>query len=208
MAEAMTGKRAGSMLIPSVRYSDAPAGMAWLERVLGFERQAVYDGPDGTVAHAQLVFGGTGMLMLGSAGNPNPNPEFHATPGEIGATNAAIAWAHARQGNYMQTPILVGNRVYGCVDNGVLTCFDARTGSISYSERIGSGSEGFTASPVSDGRNLFFASEVGNVYVVPADGKFSVSATNRLNETCMASPAIVGGTLLFRSREQLIAIGK
>ena len=130
------------------------------------------------------------------------------TPEEIGATNASIAWVHARQGNYMQTPILVGNRVYGCVDNGVLTCFDARTGSISYSERIGSGSEGFTASPVSDGKNLFFASEVGNVYVVPADGRFSVIATNRLNETCMASPAIVDGTLFFRSREQLIAIGK
>ena len=32
-------------------------------------------------------------------------------------------------------------------------------------ERIGSGSEGFTASPVSDGRHLYLTSEVGNVYV-------------------------------------------
>jgi uncharacterized glyoxalase superfamily protein PhnB len=75
---------AGSMLIPSLRYKDAHAGIAWLERVLGFERQAVYDGPEGTVAHAQLTFGGTGMLMLGSAGNPNPNPELNARPEEIG----------------------------------------------------------------------------------------------------------------------------
>ncbi len=158
---------------------------------------------------------GDGMAYFTSAhGSSRPmrgirlDAQGDITPSEIGGTNAAIAWAHARQGNYMQTPILVGNRVYGCVDNGVLTCFDAKTGSISYSERIGSGSEGFTASPVSDGKNLFFASEVGNVYVVPADGKFSVLATNKLNETCMASPAIVGGTLFFRAREQLIAIGK
>jgi outer membrane protein assembly factor BamB len=130
------------------------------------------------------------------------------TPSEVGATNAAIAWAHARQGNYMQTPIVVGDRVYGCLDNGVLTCFDAQTGAISYNERIGSGSEGFTASPVSDGRHLFFPSEVGNVYVVPADGKFSVTATNKLNETCMASPAISDGTLFFRARDRLMAIGK
>jgi outer membrane protein assembly factor BamB len=130
------------------------------------------------------------------------------TPPEIGDTNAAIAWVHARQGNYMQTPIVVGDRVYGCLDSGVLTCFDAKTGAISYSERFGAGTEGFTASPVSDGRHLFFASEVGNVYVIPADGKFSITATNKLNETCMASPAISDGTLFFRTRENLVAIGR
>jgi outer membrane protein assembly factor BamB len=130
------------------------------------------------------------------------------TPDEIGATNAAIAWAHARQGNYMQTPVIVGNHIYGCQDHGVLTCFDAKTGAISYSERLGSGSEGFTASPVSDGRHLFFASEVGNVYVVPADGKFSVVATNKLGEICMASPSISDGTVFFRTREHMTAVSK
>ena len=73
---------------------------------------------------------------------------------------------------------------------------------------VGTGSEGFTASPVSDGRHLFFASELGSVFVVPADGKFSVTATNKLGETCMASPAISDGTLFFRTREHLTAIGK
>jgi outer membrane protein assembly factor BamB len=130
------------------------------------------------------------------------------TPAEVGATNATIAWAHARQGTYMQTPIVIGDRVYGCLDNGVLTCFNAKTGALAYNERLGSGSEGFTASPVSDGRNLFFASEVGNVFVVPADGKFSVVTTNKLGETCMASPAISDGTLFFRTREHVVAIGQ
>ena len=46
------------------------------------------------------------------------------TPPDVGATNAAITWAHARQGNYMQTPIVVGNHVYACFDNGLLTCAD------------------------------------------------------------------------------------
>jgi uncharacterized glyoxalase superfamily protein PhnB len=75
---------AGSALIPSVRYRDAHAAIDWLERALGFVRNAVYDGPDGTVAHAQLTFGGTGMVMLGSASNHNPNPELNATPADIG----------------------------------------------------------------------------------------------------------------------------
>lgn len=75
---------AGSMLIPSLRYKDAHAAIAWLETAFGFERQAVYDGPDGTVAHAQLTFGSTGMVMLGSASNASPHPEAYATPAEIG----------------------------------------------------------------------------------------------------------------------------
>lgn len=129
------------------------------------------------------------------------------TPADPGTTNAAIVWAQARQGTYMQTPIVVRDHVYGCLDNGVLTCFDARTGAIDYNERLGDGGEGFTASPVSDERHLYFASEVGNVYVVPAVEKFSVVATNRLGETCMASPAISEGAIFFRTRSKLIAVG-
>lgn len=108
----------------------------------------------------------------------------------------------------MQTPIIVGEHIYGCLDNGVLVCFNARTGAIHYSERLGSGSEGFTASPVSDGGHLYFASEIGNVYVVPAGAKFSVVATNKLAETCMASPALSEGTLFFRTREHVVAVAQ
>jgi outer membrane protein assembly factor BamB len=129
------------------------------------------------------------------------------TPPDPGATNAGIAWAHARQGNYMQTPIVVGNLLYGCTDNGVLTCFDAKTGATRYGERLVRGGEGFTASPVSDGQHLYFSSEVGNIYVVPVGEKFSIAATNTLGETCMATPALSDGTLLFRTREHLLAIG-
>ncbi|MGA2752006.1 MAG: PQQ-binding-like beta-propeller repeat protein [Verrucomicrobiota bacterium] len=129
------------------------------------------------------------------------------TPPDISRTNAAIAWVEPRKGDYMQTPIVVGDCLYACFDIGVLTCFDAKTGAVRYSERLGDGSQGFTSSPVSDGRHLYFASEVGKVYVVPADGQFAVAATNDLKETCMATPALSGGTLFYRARSQLIAIG-
>lgn len=129
------------------------------------------------------------------------------TPSDPGSTNAAVAWAHGRLGNYMQTPIVVGDHVYACVDFGLLTAFDARTGAVRYSERLTKAGEGFTASPVSDGRHLFFPSETGKVYVVPTGPAFRVVATNDLAATCMASPAIAGGTLLFRTRDKLVAIG-
>lgn len=71
-----------SILIPSLRYNDAHAAMAWLEKAFGFVRHSVYDGPDGTVAHAELSFG-SGMIMLGSATNSSPYPQFYAIPSEI-----------------------------------------------------------------------------------------------------------------------------
>jgi len=130
------------------------------------------------------------------------------TPKEVSATNRAIAWVHARKGNYMQTPILVGSQLFGCTDFGVLSCFDPQSGELHYNERIGSGAEGFTASPISDGRHLYLTSEVGTVYVADVGTKFNMVATNKLGETCMASPAICDGTLFFRAREHLIAVGK
>jgi len=129
------------------------------------------------------------------------------TPPDISETNAAISWVHPRQGNYMQSPILVGDLLFACVDNGIVTCFDAKSGKIHYSERLGNGGEGFTASPVSDGRHVFFFSELGKVFVLPVAAKFSIAHTNDLGQTVMATPAISDGTLFIRTQEKLIAIG-
>jgi outer membrane protein assembly factor BamB len=157
---------------------------------------------------------GNGLVYLTSAhGNVRPvrairlQARGDITSSEQGGTNAAVIWAHPHLGNYMQTPIVVGNQLYACFDMGLLTCFDAKTGAIRYSERLGSGAEGFSSSPVSDGRNLYFASELGNVFVVPAIATFSVVATNALEETCMATPALSNGTLFYRTREHLVCVG-
>ena len=133
---------------------------------------------------------------MGAITNPDP-----------AGTNAGIAWVHPRQGNYMQTPIAVDGRIYGCTDGGVVTCFDGRTGKIFFSERISDGTQGFTASPVSDGKHIYFPSETGKVVVMPVSEKFSTVATNNLGAVCMASPAISDGTLLFRTQTKLVAVG-
>ncbi len=58
--------RAGSPIIPTIRYRDALAAIDWLCRAFGFERHLVVPGENGTISHAQLTFG-NGMIMLGSA---------------------------------------------------------------------------------------------------------------------------------------------
>lgn len=52
-------------LYPSMRYVDAPAAIEFLKRAFGFEEHVVYRGDDGTIAHAQLSYGPS-ILMLGS----------------------------------------------------------------------------------------------------------------------------------------------
>ena len=63
----MTEKLAATTqtIFPSVRYENAPAAIDWLEKAFGFKRQMVVPGPEGTIAHAQLICNG-GMIMLGS----------------------------------------------------------------------------------------------------------------------------------------------
>jgi uncharacterized glyoxalase superfamily protein PhnB len=72
-----------STVVPSLRYRDAVAAIDWLERAFGFERNAVYMGPNDTVAHAQLTFG-NGMVMLGSASNEGEYGKLMVQPDEIG----------------------------------------------------------------------------------------------------------------------------
>ena len=52
-------------VVPCMRYRDAPAAIEWLCDTFGFEPQLVVPNDDGTIAHAQLSFGNS-MIMLGS----------------------------------------------------------------------------------------------------------------------------------------------
>ena len=61
-----TAKTTAATVIPTMRYNDATAAIAWLCEAFGFEKHIVVPGEDGTIVHAQLVFG-NGMVMLGSA---------------------------------------------------------------------------------------------------------------------------------------------
>lgn len=130
------------------------------------------------------------------------------TPPKVSDTNEAIVWVHDRMGNYMQTPIVVGDYIYACYDNGVLSCFNAQSGEIQYRERIGSGGGGFSSSPVSNGQHLYITGENGTVYVIPARSEFSITASNELGGICLSTPAISERALYFRTQNQLIAIGK
>ena len=129
------------------------------------------------------------------------------TPTGETTANQHIAWSVRRGGAYMQTPLVYGDYLYVCRDNGALTCYEAESGEEVYSVRLGVGRTGFTASAVAANGKLYYTSEEGDVYVVRAGKEFGVLATNSMGEVCMATPAISEGRLFFRTQGSVIAIG-
>jgi outer membrane protein assembly factor BamB len=106
----------------------------------------------------------------------------------------------------MQTPLVYGDYLYVCRDNGVLSVYDAKTGERKYQQRLADGKTGFTASAVAANDKVYFTSEEGTVYVIKAGPAFELIAENTLGETAMATPAISEGTLFFRTRANVVAI--
>jgi len=71
-----------STIMPTLSYRNAPAAIEWLTQVFGFEKHAVYPGPDNTIGHAELKLGG-GMIMLGSF-KGDANGRRDKSPDEVG----------------------------------------------------------------------------------------------------------------------------
>lgn len=71
-----------SSIVPCLSYRNAPAAIEWLCRVCGFEKHAVYTGPDNSIMHAELTLGG-GMVMLGSVSD-DAYHRLMKQPDEIG----------------------------------------------------------------------------------------------------------------------------
>jgi len=120
--------------------------------------------------------------------------------------SAYIAWSKLRGGPYMPTPILYGDLFYICSNSGIVTCCEAATGKEVYKQRIGGSS--YTASPVAADGRIYFTTEDGEVRVIKAGPKCELLAVNKLDDYCMACPAISNGSIFFRTQHYLIAAGK
>jgi outer membrane protein assembly factor BamB len=123
------------------------------------------------------------------------------------SSNDHIVWSIRRGGAYMQTPLIVGDYLYNCRMNGNLTCFEATTGKEVYRESLGVRG-GITASGIAAGGKLYFTAENGEVFVIKAGPQYQLIAKNSMEDLCMATPAVSGNTLYFRTRHFLIAVSR
>ena len=123
-------------------------------------------------------------------------------------SNKHVAWSYTRGGNYMPTPIAYKDYIYFGSDRGKLSCYEPESGQLKYSEKLSSKTTAFSASPVASDGKIYFTAENGEIYVVQAGPEFQLLAVNKMDETCMATPAISQGTLFFRTRHHLVAVAE
>ena len=150
-------------------------------------------------------------LIYVTGGYPAGRPMYAFKPGATGdislkagqETNDFIAWRSSKGSPYTPTPIVYGDQLYVCADNGVLTAYDAKTGKMIYQQRLPSS---FSASPVAADGKLYLSSEDGDVFVVRAGPKFELLATNVMGQPLMATPAISDGLLILRTKDFVYAI--
>jgi outer membrane protein assembly factor BamB len=88
-------------------------------------------------------------------------------------------------------------------DGGIATCLKAKSGEQVWNERVGGN---YSAAPMIAGERVYFFSEDGRAFVLQAGPAFKVLATNTLGDGFMATPAVIGNSLILRSRTQLYRI--
>jgi outer membrane protein assembly factor BamB len=128
--------------------------------------------------------------------------------GDLTGTDA-IAWTHKKSTPYVPSPLLYDGKLYFfAVNNGVLTCLEAKTGKVLMdAERI-EGLQGVYASPLGAAGRVYLSGRNGASVVLKASDKLEVLATNKLDDKFDASPAAVGKDLFLRGREYLYCIAE
>jgi hypothetical protein len=162
----------------------------------------VIDGPTEQFV-ASPVFSEQCGLVIITGGFPDHHILGIRPDGTGNVTQTHIAWRTTRGAAYVPSPIVEGDYFLVISDEGVAHCFEAGTGKILWTERLGQEH----ASLVSAEGRIYFLNDKGVMNVVKAGPEFDRLAQNDIGEKCFASPAISHGQLFLRGERHLFCIG-
>ena len=163
--------------------------------------QWIIDGPTEQFV-ASLV--DNGRLVLLTAGYPERHVLAIRPEGRGNVTDTNIVWRTTRNCAYVPAPIVLGDYLFLASDEGIATCFEAETGRVAWTARMGNH---FSASPIAANGLVYYFPDNGEVKVVRPGEKLDIVATNALGQSCFASPAVSGGRIYVRGERDLFCIG-
>lgn len=123
--------------------------------------------------------------------------------GKGNVTDSHIAWIARRSIGSKPSHLLIDGLLYVVNDRGQMLCLDAQTGETVWHSRLGGN---FSASPIYADGHIYCLNEEGETTVVHPGREFQVVQVNKLEEGCMASPAVTGRKLLIRTKTHLYCI--
>ena len=119
--------------------------------------------------------GGMNLFAIGVNGRGN-------------VTESHIAWTYARSSPARSSPIVVGELIFAISNEGILSCLEGSSGRAFWQKRLDGD---YSASPLCDGRHIFYCNQDGLTTVIAADRDFNKVAENKLDDGFMASPAVI-----------------
>jgi outer membrane protein assembly factor BamB len=167
-----------------------------------------------------MVFLAAPDLILETAAekrNPEEAAEFYANNaarvmavrpggrGEVNQTN--IAWSERKGVPGVSSPLYYNGRLYTFLNGGIVFCRVAQTGELVYSGRLGAPGY-YYSSPVAADNKIYIASEEGVVVVLDAGAQLKILATNKLDGSILATPALADANIYVRTENYLYAFGE
>lgn len=141
-------------------------------------------------------------VMSGFRGSALQAIDLKKAKGDITGTDA-ILWTVAEDTPYTPNPVLMNGKLYFLrVNNGYLTCLDAKTGTVFYTKQKLEGINAIFSSPTGVADRLYIVADK-ICLVLKAGETFEVLASNVLDDNFHASPVIVGDELFLRGFKSL-----
>ena len=180
---------------------DPPSG----DELWRLEERSSYSGSTRPLTGHGLIFVpsgfGSGGVLVIRPGKPGEVLDAKA-PGTDG-TQLQVVWKTKQNAPRKPSLLLLGDLLFAIDDNGTATCWEALTGTVVWSERLGGH---YSASPLAAGGHIYVFSEEGKATVLAVGRVFKKLAENQLGDGFMASPAVFGNALYLRSRTQLYRV--
>ena len=148
------------------------------------------------------------ILTSGFRGNALLAVKLAEAKGDLAASQA-VAWKLDRDTPYVPSPLLYGEELYFLKgNNGLLSCYNARTGERLYGPERLEGVPNVYASPVGAAGRVYVAGREGQTAVVQRGPAFKLLATNMLEDGFDASPVAVDSELYLRGQRFLYRISE
>ena len=123
--------------------------------------------------------------------------------------SSSVLWSFEKYYPYVPSPLLLSGLLYFTKGQvGYLTCLDAATGEVHYSNTRLSGIRHIFSSPSGVGDKVYFLSREGVTVVIRSGTEFHVLSKNTLDDKFDASPVIVGDKIFLRGHQYLYCISR
>jgi outer membrane protein assembly factor BamB len=164
------------------------------------------DGLTMNVIPSPVVIDNIAILMSGFRGNSLKAIDLTRAKGDITGTDA-IVWSFDRDTPYVPSPLLYDGLLYMLKsNNGILTVFDAKTGTVHYGPQRLEAVPNVFASPVGAAGRVYIPGREGDTLVLRHGTSFEVLGVNSLDDGFDASPAIAGNEIFLRGNRFLYCI--